>query len=182
MAKLFVVFASPQHIPYAPGTTAKEWGVEAIRRMDGYVQGLLEFTHNQVGGLPVCSVQTVYYRSIHCSWLALTFLLPSLFVHLWIINVHNQTNGSALAMGSDAGRRIDFQFQALVKDVPAAIAEIYSRFGGAAPTKEALDSFNAYLEQYARHKTGKQSRKLGDFGLTEADLAHWAEHDALFLS
>jgi hypothetical protein len=43
MAKLFLCFASVQHIAGAPGTTSQEWGQETVRRMDHYCSGLVEF-------------------------------------------------------------------------------------------------------------------------------------------
>lgn len=49
MAKLFVCFASVQHIPGAPGTTSEEWGKEAVLRMEHYCQGLVDFAKGNEG-------------------------------------------------------------------------------------------------------------------------------------
>jgi len=47
MAKLFVILTSVEFVPYAPGTSSKEWGVEANMRMTHYCDGLVEFTKSQ---------------------------------------------------------------------------------------------------------------------------------------
>lgn len=47
LAKLFMVFVSPEFIPGAPGTTSREWGLEAKKRMEHYSSGLVEFTKEQ---------------------------------------------------------------------------------------------------------------------------------------
>jgi len=47
MAKLFVCFCSVEHIPGAPGTTAREWGQEVLRRTKHYLDGMVDFTKQQ---------------------------------------------------------------------------------------------------------------------------------------
>jgi hypothetical protein len=47
MAKLFVILTSVEFQPYAPGTSSKEWGVEANLRMKHYCDGLVDFTKSQ---------------------------------------------------------------------------------------------------------------------------------------
>jgi len=58
MAKLFVIFTSVDFIPYAQGTSSKEWGVETNRRMKHYCDGLVNFTKSQSKGSPL-SLQSV---------------------------------------------------------------------------------------------------------------------------
>lgn len=58
MAKLFLIFTSVDFIPYAPGTTSKEWGVEANLRMKHYCNGLVDFTKSQHQSSPL-SIQYV---------------------------------------------------------------------------------------------------------------------------
>ena len=53
MAKLFVILTSVEFVPYAPGSTSKEWGVEANMRMNHYCDGLVEFTKSQDPGSPL---------------------------------------------------------------------------------------------------------------------------------
>jgi hypothetical protein len=103
-----------------------------------------------------------------------------------------QAGGSELALskpGNGSGtwstRRIDFQFRELVQDVPAAIKQIYAAFYSdrPPPTGGAMRKFNFYLEQYARHKTGKQPRSLEDFHISSngEKVAQWEEYTSLFL-
>ncbi len=58
MAKLFVIFTSVDFIPYSPGTSSKEWGIETNRRMKHYCDGLVDFTKSQSKGSPL-SLQSV---------------------------------------------------------------------------------------------------------------------------
>lgn len=44
LAKLFVVFSSAMMMPGSPGTSSGEWGQETVKRMDGYVMGVVNFT------------------------------------------------------------------------------------------------------------------------------------------
>jgi len=45
LAKLFVVFTAPEVIPGTPGSSAKEWGEETLRRIK--LNGIVEFTEAQ---------------------------------------------------------------------------------------------------------------------------------------
>jgi len=47
LAKLFVMFTSPDFIPGSEGTSAKEWGEETLKRMNHYSGGLVDFTRDQ---------------------------------------------------------------------------------------------------------------------------------------
>lgn len=49
LAKTFVCFACVQHEPGTPGTTAKEWGEEALARTDDFCDGLVAFTRHHAG-------------------------------------------------------------------------------------------------------------------------------------
>ncbi len=53
MAKLFVIFSSVDFIPFTPGTSSKEWGVETNARMKQLCDGLVAFTKSQDENSPL---------------------------------------------------------------------------------------------------------------------------------
>ena len=47
MTKLFFIFCMMDAIPNTPGTSAKEWGIEDNRRIQRYINGIINFTKYQ---------------------------------------------------------------------------------------------------------------------------------------
>jgi hypothetical protein len=84
---------------------------------------------------------------------------------------------------SSSTRRIDLNFREYVKDVPAAIRNVYKQFypNESGPSKEAMDTISKYLESMKREKLGKQDYCLEDFHIATEDF-HSPEYDRMFLN
>lgn len=84
----------------------------------------------------------------------------------------NQDCNSPYALQQELGGstcRIDLYFKDVVRDIPGTIGKIYQQFYTThpGPSREAIQSFQVYLDENGREKRGNQRRSLQDFHLTD---------------
>lgn len=152
MAKLFVCFCSVEHIPGAPGTTAREWGQEVLLRMNHHLDGMVDFTKQQQqnGKTSDLSLQKVGRQGSSTS------------------TSRRRIDFNFSTVVRDIPVTIDHIYMQFYPDAPG-------------PSPEAKQAFVKYLTANQREKHGNQRRSLQDFHLTAEDVA-FTEYKEMFLS
>lgn len=151
--KLGILVISSDFLPGVPGSSSKDLAAAAVKRVEFFVNGIVEFTkqHDESKDDPL-AFQKVGKEPI-------------------------------ISANTDRHQRIDLGFRDVMNDVPGTIDIIYEYFFGTKPTKEAKDKFDLYLKENEREKVGNQPRSLEDFDLTLEELNEkYREYNDLFLT
>jgi hypothetical protein len=153
MAKLFVCFCSVEHVPSAPGATARESGQEVLLCMNHHLNGMIDFTEQK--------------------WQQ----------HGKASNLSLQEAGCQGHSTSISRRRLDFNFSTVVQDILRMINHMYAQFypDSPGPTPEVKLAFVEYLAANEDEKHGNQWQSLLDFHLTSGHVA-FAKYNDMFLS
>ncbi len=178
MAKLFLIFNTIECVPGAPGSTSQEIGLEGLRRIHHFCNGMISFTKDQgIGG--ELSLETSKNRKEQTN-------SPKNSSKRRIISFKRgdskEETSTPAPPTTSSTRRIDCYFKDIVTDVPGTIEKIYKQFYPKDPTPsvEAMEVMRVYLKENEREKKGNQRRSLEDFHLSPDDVA-FNEYNELFL-